>query len=141
MQLKDKFRYLVIFSYVTGMIGLFYDFIFSSNLPPAIHAAISENILNTGSNPIFDIGTLLIGLTVSLATTIGMCNFRQWSRRLCLYMVPVGVFFSVLAEPIVLSGIGHSFIYLAYMTSGASIAIAYFEPTINNQFISAKTVF
>ena len=123
------FRFLVMISIVTAVLGASMDFLVPS-LIPAVFGAASEAYA-AGKEPmmshVFLLGGLALVLLISAVVgTIGLLLFKSWGRQLSLWLSVLATLCYPFFGPVVCSGWATMLTETSMMLWGAALAMAYF---------------
>jgi hypothetical protein len=119
------FRLLVVLSAVLPLSSGLLNNLFLPSLPIGHSALVFED-----TRIIF----LILGflnLFLGIATTIGLCLFRRWSRSVSLFSIALGVINYSMCSYFVDSGIKVAVDSLSTLLGGGVITMAYFSPIAN----------
>lgn len=129
MNQTTVFRFMVVASIVTAILGGFVDAIVPSLLPAALgdaYEAYAATDDPTLSHALALGGVALVMIIAGVASTIGLLLFKPWSRQLSLWFSVVATLGYPFFGPTVYSGWAAMLTETSMMLWGAALAMAYF---------------
>lgn len=126
---KNQFRALVVLSYLSPFLGVFYDYFFPNLLVDRVVDYVHG--LEYGvlmSNPMVFLVLSAITFVVYVTSFVGILPFKSWARHLCLIgflpLLPV----STLMGITIYSGWEQFFYDISILLFGVLLALVYYSP-------------
>ncbi|HEV7855455.1 MAG TPA: hypothetical protein VGO72_00720 [Herminiimonas sp.] len=134
----SRFRFLLIASLVTGLIGPFLDIVFPSLVPEALSQA-QTNYDADYSVPMLifiAVGTLVM-LIGGIVSAVGLYLFKPWAPRFSIILTVAAIAYMPVFGGVTNSGLSFTVIELSNILWGVLLTVAYVTP-IRERFAGVK---
>jgi hypothetical protein len=134
----SRFRFLLIASLVTGLIGSFLDIVFPSLVPEALSQA-QANYDADYSVPmliLIAVGTLVM-LIGGITSAVGLYLFKPWAPRFSIILTVGAIVYMPVFGGVTNSGLSFTVIELSNILWGVLLTVAYVTP-IKERFATVK---
>ncbi len=123
---SKQFRFFLILSLLTAVVGFIFELRFQSIVPPQLSAAI-EKLPGQPSDTKMLLGVVigLVSLVLGIASVIGMFGFKPWAPKLALTSTLTAGLAMTTVSAGLTSPIGEVLMYYSTVLWGSILAIAH----------------